>query len=76
MEEVVPLEATAEAVEGLTGLPDPETHRVKRLRHLSGRWRARAQNGDCGGAEAAVALRLLAPGLGPWGDLEERGELS
>lgn len=37
MEEVVALEAGAEAVEGLACLPDPEPHRVKRLRHLTGR---------------------------------------
>ena len=47
VEEVVALEAAAEAVEGLAGLPDPEPHRVKRLRHLSGRRRTIAQNGDC-----------------------------
>lgn len=44
MEEVLALQAAAEAVEGLAGLPDPEPHRVHRLsqtRHLPGRRRRR-----------------------------------
>ena len=58
VEEVVPLEAAAEAVEGLTGLPDPEPHRVKCLCHLSGRQRRRrAVLGERRGEKAAFGGR-------------------
>lgn len=56
MEEVIALEAGAEAVDGLTGLTNPEANRVDRLPqrpHPLRRRRARRWRGPCGAEEDA-----------------------
>ena len=66
VEEVFALQAAAEAVEGLAGLPDPEPHRVHRLSqacHLPRR-RPKSRAADAAEAERCGSARGL-------GDLEE-----